>query len=191
MINLETLDLKSLPSVPLENKNELPAISGIYFAIDSLEVVQYIGKTVNLQSRFSFHNRLEEFLELGKVTIAYLEINNCRLLLEIEKALIYWFKPRLNTLRLEITKKESQRLYKNAVNKLIAAKKQQIDRPTSFQKKVKLSFSQWFKLRRDIANLTQAQIAKRLGVKPTTISNWEKGVSKSRPNKHSMFTARN
>lgn len=46
-------------------------------------------------------------------------------------------------------------------------------RPTT----MKLPFPQWFKLRRSMANLTQAQIAKALGVKPTTISNWEKGVS--------------
>ncbi len=42
---------------------------------------------------------------------------------------------------------------------------------------MKLPFSQWFKLRRNMANLTQAQIGKALGVQPTTISNWEKGVS--------------
>ena len=42
---------------------------------------------------------------------------------------------------------------------------------------MKLSFAQWFKLRREIAGLTQAQVAKGLGVRPQTISNWEKGVS--------------
>ena len=42
---------------------------------------------------------------------------------------------------------------------------------------MKLSFAQWFKLRRDIVGVTQAQIAKALGVRPQTVSNWEKGVS--------------
>jgi transcriptional regulator with XRE-family HTH domain len=42
---------------------------------------------------------------------------------------------------------------------------------------MKLSFSQWLKLRRDIAGVTQSQIAQELKVRPQTISNWEKGVS--------------
>lgn len=43
---------------------------------------------------------------------------------------------------------------------------------------MKLTFSQWLKVRRDIADVTQTQIAKALGVRPQTISNWEKGLSK-------------
>ncbi|WP_036487195.1 helix-turn-helix transcriptional regulator [Myxosarcina sp. GI1] len=43
---------------------------------------------------------------------------------------------------------------------------------------MKLSFAQWFKLRRDLADVTQAQVAKVLNVRPQTVSNWEKGVSK-------------
>ena len=42
---------------------------------------------------------------------------------------------------------------------------------------MRLSFSQWFKLRRDIVGLTQTEIAKKIGVRPQTVSNWEKGVS--------------
>jgi transcriptional regulator with XRE-family HTH domain len=42
---------------------------------------------------------------------------------------------------------------------------------------MKLSFAQWFRLRRDMADLTQAQIAEQLGIRPQTVSNWEKGVS--------------
>ncbi|MDJ0598842.1 MAG: helix-turn-helix domain-containing protein [Crocosphaera sp.] len=42
---------------------------------------------------------------------------------------------------------------------------------------MKLSFAQWFRLRREIAGLTQAQVAQALGVRPQTISNWEKSVS--------------
>lgn len=47
---------------------------------------------------------------------------------------------------------------------------------------MKLSFPQWFRLRRDMADLTQAQIAKQLGVKPQAVSNWENGVSIPRLN---------
>lgn len=42
---------------------------------------------------------------------------------------------------------------------------------------MRLSFAQWFKLRRDIMGLTQTQIAKAVGVRPQTVSNWEKEVS--------------
>jgi transcriptional regulator with XRE-family HTH domain len=43
---------------------------------------------------------------------------------------------------------------------------------------IKLSFPEWLKLRRDIAKLTQGDIAKALGVTKQTISSWEKGNSK-------------
>ena len=52
---------------------------------------------------------------------------------------------------------------------------------------MKLSFAQWLKLRRDIANLSQAEIAKALGVKPQTISNWENGVSQPSLNPEQTF----
>jgi len=34
---INNIDLKTLPSLPLSRRKELPRISGIYFAIDSLE----------------------------------------------------------------------------------------------------------------------------------------------------------
>lgn len=42
---------------------------------------------------------------------------------------------------------------------------------------MKLLFAQWFRLRRELAGVTQAQVAKTLSVRPQTVSNWEKGVS--------------
>ena len=43
---------------------------------------------------------------------------------------------------------------------------------------MKLTFSQWLKVRRDIAKISQTDIAKRLGIRPQTVSNWENGISK-------------
>ena len=52
---------------------------------------------------------------------------------------------------------------------------------------MKLSFAQWFRLRRELAEVTQAQVAKTLGVRPQTVSNWEKGVSSPSLNPEQTF----
>ena len=40
-----------------------------------------------------------------------------------------------------------------------------------------ISFAKWFKLRRILVDATQSEIAKELGVRSQTISNWENGIS--------------
>lgn len=42
---------------------------------------------------------------------------------------------------------------------------------------MQLNFAQWLKLRRVLVELTQAQIATELGIRPQTVSNWEKGLA--------------
>jgi len=42
---------------------------------------------------------------------------------------------------------------------------------------MQLTFAQWLKMRRVLVNLTQVQIATELGIRPQTISNWEKGLA--------------
>lgn len=41
----------------------------------------------------------------------------------------------------------------------------------------KISFAKWFKLRRILVDATQSQVAKELGIRAQTISNWENGIS--------------
>ena len=96
MINPQTLNLDSLPSVSLSNKNLLPKSPGIYFVIDSEKRIQYIGRSGSLHQRWSQHHRIKEFRKQKSMKIVYLKINELSLLPEIEKALIKWFKPRLN-----------------------------------------------------------------------------------------------
>ena len=60
MINPSTLDLKQLPYLPLEEKSALPKRSAIYFAIDSVGIVQYIGRTNNVYQRWVSHHRYSE-----------------------------------------------------------------------------------------------------------------------------------
>ena len=95
MINPSQINLSELPSVPLEDKSSLPESSGIYFAIDSLGTVQYIGRTNNLNQRWTQHHRHYQLSEIGLVQIAYLTAD-IDLLPSIEAALIQWFQPRLN-----------------------------------------------------------------------------------------------
>lgn len=48
----------------------------------------------------------------------------------------------------------------------------------SKNKAVKLNFAQWLRLKRDILGFTQAELGKKIGVKPSTISSWEKRINK-------------
>ncbi|MEH2214662.1 hypothetical protein [Nostoc sp.] len=57
----------SLPSLPLADRNKLPAISAIYLVWSSNRLL-YIGKTVNLKSRFLQHHRILQFVEAGTDT---------------------------------------------------------------------------------------------------------------------------
>lgn len=115
MINLRAIDVKQLPSVSLKNKKKLPKISGIYFVIDSTGVIQYIGKSVNINNRWSNHHREEYLKRLNDVKIAYLYISNTELLLEIEQALIDWFNPYLNNLRIVDENKTKCKIVKKSI----------------------------------------------------------------------------
>ena len=71
MINPETLDLTTLPSLPLSDRKLLPVVSCIYFAMSN-GIVQYIGRSKNLQQRWMTHHHIED---LGTDShIAWLEI---------------------------------------------------------------------------------------------------------------------
>ena len=74
-------------------------VPAIYFAIDSQEVIQYIGMTKNAKTRWRNHHKLPELESLEgseSIRIAYLEFSEPKMLREIEFALIEWFKPPLN-----------------------------------------------------------------------------------------------
>jgi hypothetical protein len=94
MINPSSLDLTTLPSLCLSRRAELPETPAIYFAIDSLGVVQYIGQSTNLRNRWLNHHCQGYVANGGRIT--YLEVSEVTLLSGIEKALIQWFQPPLN-----------------------------------------------------------------------------------------------
>lgn len=161
MINPADIQINELPSVALADKDRLPETPSIYFAIDSQGVVQYIGRSVNPRHRWLNHHRYDQLSEMSGVKIAYV---GCpmELLDDIEQALIDWFGPLLNGCR-----------FKPA------------SRPISFEElsvsllhgctKFKLKFSQWLKLARENAGVSQQRLADEIGVKVQTVGNWEGG----------------
>ena len=57
MIDPSELDLSALPWLPLGAKNAFPRDPAIYFAIDSLGEIRYIGRSVNPKQRWESHHR--------------------------------------------------------------------------------------------------------------------------------------
>lgn len=94
--NPTEVDLNTLPWLPLEEKSAFPSRTCIYFAIDSIGIVQYVGRSVNARKRWSKHHKYEVLLGLGGVKIAYLFVDVPESLLEIEKVLIKYYDPPLN-----------------------------------------------------------------------------------------------
>jgi excinuclease UvrABC nuclease subunit len=101
MFNPSAIELKSLPAIALEEKAKLPPHPGIYFAIDSLGTVQYIGLAINVRNRWNNHHRFNQLKLIGGVRIAYLYVDAPELLPEIETALIQHFQPLLNFTHIE------------------------------------------------------------------------------------------
>lgn len=98
MINPADIQLAHLPWLPLEARAAFPRQPAIYFAIDSLEVVQYIGRSVDPKQRWAQHHRYGQLSDIGGVRIAYL-FTDVDLLPVVEAALIAWFDPPLNVIK--------------------------------------------------------------------------------------------
>lgn len=96
MLSPDTIDLKSLPWLPLDEKASFPKRPVIYFAVDSLGQIQYIGRSVNCRQRWSDHHRYQDLTDIGSIRIHFLFIDSPELLDKIECALIEWFNPSLN-----------------------------------------------------------------------------------------------
>ena len=95
MINPSEVSIADLPSVALEDRKQLPTSPCIYFAIDSLGAIQYIGRAVNLGVRWYGHQRFDSLSGMGGVRISYIQLD-ADLLANVEAALIEWFDPPLN-----------------------------------------------------------------------------------------------
>lgn len=97
LINPKTLDINTLPYVPLESRSCLPNKPSIYFAVDGENTIQYIGKSFNLRTRWANHSKIKELNSIGNIRIFYL-ILYTELIEITESSLIEYFKPPLNRL---------------------------------------------------------------------------------------------
>jgi hypothetical protein len=95
MLSPSEINIAALPSVSLNERSLLPSRAGIYFAIASDHSVQYIGKSINLQSRWQQHHRFKQLQNKGPIKLAWLDCPS-ELLDGVEAALIDYFQPCLN-----------------------------------------------------------------------------------------------
>lgn len=95
LINFNNLTPFQLDSVNIEDKDDLPEESGIYFVIDKFNIY-YIGMSSNLQKRWYDHHKQQELSSLQNIKISYLDCLPKHYLKNIESALIEHFKPKLN-----------------------------------------------------------------------------------------------
>lgn len=96
MIDPSSIDINSLPWMPLTEKSVFPEQPAVYLAIDRHGAVQYVGQSVNPQKRWAHHHHCKSLLELGEVRIAYVFVDYEHLL-PTEAGLIKKFTPPLNT----------------------------------------------------------------------------------------------
>ncbi len=66
------MNLDALPFVEFSNRELLPSLTAVYFAINSQSEVLYVGKSVSLNSRWRYHHRLKILSELGCTKIAWI-----------------------------------------------------------------------------------------------------------------------
>jgi DNA-binding phage protein len=133
VIAIPDIDPLALPSVALENANRLPLESGIYFALDGQNTVQYIGQSQNLRRRWAGHAQKQHLKKMTGVRIAYLPVQPS-LLAGIESVLIEKHCPPLNCLDPQARQMAGVKAYR--------AKLKDATPPSGFQMRV-IQTKQW------------------------------------------------
>ena len=102
---IEKFKIDDLPEVELLNKNELPTVAGIYFAVDRNNKIWYIGKAQNIHKRWINHHRfyqLEKINKKNRIVLKWYECENKEeLLSQLENYFIEYFFPALNQTKVE------------------------------------------------------------------------------------------
>ncbi|MEH2467828.1 GIY-YIG nuclease family protein [Nostoc sp.] len=95
-IIIEQINLLDLPSMPLAQRNNFPAIPCVYFVVSAESQVAYVGRTTNLKTRWVSHHRYEEIKLMQNTSVAWIEVTDVDTLPEIEQLIIDYFNPPLN-----------------------------------------------------------------------------------------------
>lgn len=90
------IDLHTLPSLPLDQRNHLPDTAGVYFVIAPNDAVLYVGQSVSLVRRWASHHRIGDAQRVGQCRIAWLSVTDTVTLDEVERTCIAQFEPALN-----------------------------------------------------------------------------------------------
>lgn len=96
MLNVDEIQVASLPSLPLAQRAALPDCPAVYFAIAATGEVLYIGRTLSLIKRWKSHHRKRQLERSGNVQIAWLIADSPAVLAELEDQLVERFEPALN-----------------------------------------------------------------------------------------------
>jgi hypothetical protein len=75
MISPTAIMPAALPSVPLDERGDLPMHAGIYFMLAG-DTVLYIGRAGSLYRRWRVHHRLKQFNAHGTCRIAWLYVDD-------------------------------------------------------------------------------------------------------------------
>lgn len=95
LLNITKLDPFKLSSITMNEKDDLPNSSGIYFVIDKNNIY-YIGMSKNIRKRWYDHHRQSDFDKYSDLNISYLDSLPVKFLKSIETQFIKHFKPLLN-----------------------------------------------------------------------------------------------
>ena len=95
LVSITDLNPFRLSSLAIQDKDDLPEESGIYFIIDESKIY-YIGMSKNLQNRWYSHHRQDDFDKIPNLSIAYINCLPVNYLISIERTLIQHFIPKLN-----------------------------------------------------------------------------------------------
>jgi hypothetical protein len=90
-----SIKVDDLPYVKFADLESLPEISAVYFAVSMAGEILYVGKTINLKTRWRNHHRHKQLVRLWCEKIAWLEYDAADLL-EHEYRMIHIFRPILN-----------------------------------------------------------------------------------------------
>lgn len=103
----EQIDPLTLPYVMMSELDYLPTCSGVYFAIEEVEQVAYVGQSCNIRQRWRAHHVEGDLCDLSdlhsarRVKIAWFETAGGEDISTLERLLILRFRPRLNKTHLQ------------------------------------------------------------------------------------------